>query len=126
VTPERRRWPRRRPTSGEPLGHARLRTGAHIEVSDISDGGARARTATRLLPGTHVDVHLMTRAGRVLQRAHVLRAAVARIDGRGLAYDIALAFDSVVDAGAPRVAPTRDVSHDGGSSTKEGPAHDTA
>jgi hypothetical protein len=88
------------------LARTRLRAGPELDVVDIADGGVRATTSSRLLPGTHVDVHLMTIAGRVLQRARVARAAVWTIDATGIAYQVALAFDAAVDASPRRRVTT--------------------
>ena len=44
----------------------RLRAGRELVVIDLSNGGALVEGATRLLPGTHVDVHVITRDGRTL------------------------------------------------------------
>lgn len=107
VAVERRRAVRRVPAATDPLSRARLRTGPELVVTEISNFGASVRTSARLLPGTHVDVHLMTTAGRVLRRARVARAAVGTIDATGIAYEVALAFDAAVDASARRVSATR-------------------
>jgi hypothetical protein len=106
VTGERRKSARRRPTPDEALSWARLRTGTELAVLDISHHGALVESRTRLLPGTHVDLHLMTTAGRVLQRAKIARAFVGRLDSSTLSYHVALAFDAAVDTSQPRVAAT--------------------
>ena len=103
---ERRRAVRRVPSASDPLSRARLRTGLELTVTEISDFGASVRTHARLLPGTPVEVHLMTCGGRVLRRARVARAAVGAIDAAGIAFQVALAFDSPVDASARRVVAT--------------------
>jgi len=105
VTGERRWSARRRPATGEALSWARLRTGTQLAVIDISDHGALVDSRARLLPGTHVDLHLMSAAGRVLQRARVARAFVARLDASALSYYVGLAFDGPVDTSSPRVVP---------------------
>ena len=103
MTVERRRSVRRCPMAGEALSWARLRTGTELTVIDISDHGALVESRARLLPGTHVDLHLMSAAGRVLQRSRVARAFVARLDASALSYYVALAFDGPVDTSPPRV-----------------------
>jgi hypothetical protein len=103
---DRRRSARRHPAAGEALSWARLRTGTELAVLDISHHGALVESQTRLLPGTHVDLHLMTTAGRVLQRARIARAFVGRLDGSALSYHVALAFDAAVDTSQPRVVAT--------------------
>ncbi len=105
---ERRRAVRRVPPPTDPLSRARLRTGPELSVAEISDLGALVRTSARLLPGTHVEVHLVTTDGRVLRRARVARAAVWTIGPVGIAYQVALAFDTTVDSSARRVGATRD------------------
>ena len=75
-------------------------------VVDIADGGVRATTSSRLLPGTHVDVHVVTRVGRVLQRARVARAAVTFVDAQRLVYEVALCFDAPIDSAPVRVVAT--------------------
>lgn len=104
---DRRRAVRRVPPPTDPLSCARLRTGPELSVVEISDFGALVRTSTRLLPGTHVDVHLVTSAGRVLRRARVARAAVWALEAAAIAYQVALAFDITVDSSARRVGATR-------------------
>jgi hypothetical protein len=119
VTVERRRSARRRPTTDEALSWARLRTGTELAVLDISHHGALVESRTRLLPGTHVDLHLMTTGGRVLQRAKIARAFVGRLDGSSLSYHVALAFDATVDTSQPRVVATHDAWRVGGVSTQQ-------
>ena len=107
MTAERRRAVRRHPAASDPLSRARLRTGPEVVVTEISDVGASVRTNARMLPGTHVDVHLMTTGGRVLRRARVVRASVWSIDETGIGFQVALAFDMPVDTAARRVGLTR-------------------
>jgi hypothetical protein len=75
----------------------RLRTGRDLTVLDVSSGGALVQGEARLLPGTHVDVHVITLAGRVLVRSRVLRAFVARLSRDRVEYQGALAFERQVD-----------------------------
>jgi hypothetical protein len=107
VAVERRRAVRRVPSPADPLSRARLRTGPELSVAEISNLGALVRTSARLLPGTHVDVHLVTIDGRVLRRARVARASVWVIEATGIAYQVALAFDISVDSSVRRVGATR-------------------
>lgn len=104
---ERRRTVRRVPGPADPLSRARLRTGPELAIVEISDGGACVRTSARLLPGTRVDVHLVTAEGRVLTRARVARAAVCSIDLAGVTYQAALVFDTPIDSSIRRVDATR-------------------
>ena len=97
---ERRRMVRRVPSAGEPLSRARLRIGRELAVLDVSNNGILVESVTRLLPGTHVDVHIVTRDGRVLVRSHVVRAFVTEVTADVVRYRVALAFDRVIDSSA--------------------------
>jgi hypothetical protein len=94
---DRRLAPRRRPQSKDTLSRVRLRTGREMVVVDISSAGALVEGITRLLPGTHADVHIVTRHGRVLVRARVVRAMVCHLEADVIRYRAALAFDTPID-----------------------------
>lgn len=94
---DRRRVPRRIPATDEPLSHIRLRAGRELLVVDLSDAGLLAEGNMRLLPGTHVEVHLITKEGRVLVRSRVVRAYVCHVSGDSIRYRGALLFDRHVD-----------------------------
>jgi hypothetical protein len=66
-------------------------------VVNISHAGVLVEGVTRLLPGTHVDVHVVTRRGRVLVRTRVMRSGVWRLQADIVCYRTALAFDTDVD-----------------------------
>jgi len=55
---------------------------------------------TRLLPGTHVDVHLVTRDGRTLVRSRVVRAYVCHLQADVVRYRGAVVFDRAIDTSA--------------------------
>ncbi len=78
----------------------RLRTGRELAVVNISPAGALIEGLTRLLPNTHTDIHIVTRHGRVLVRARVVRALVWRLERDVVCYRTALAFDAAVDTEA--------------------------
>jgi hypothetical protein len=92
-TLDRRRSARRTPSGDEPISQIRLRAGRQLSVIDISDTGLLAEGDMRLLPGTHVDVHLVTSDGRLLVRSRVIRAFVWRVSGTRIDYRGGLAFD---------------------------------
>jgi hypothetical protein len=102
---DRRRAERREPASSEPLSRMRLRTGRELSVVDVSNAGALVEGSVRLLPGTHVDVHVVTGEGRVLVRSRVARCFVAGLRADGVRYRGALAFDRLVDTAL--LAPNR-------------------
>ena len=97
---ERRRAARRAVADAEPLARARLRTGGNLQVLDASSWGALTQTHERLLPGRHLDVHVISTKGRVLVRARVTRAFVWRLAADMVVYRAALAFDYAVDVRA--------------------------
>jgi hypothetical protein len=66
-------------------------------VVDVSASGVLLEGTVRLLPGTHVDVHVVTRDGRVLVRSRVARCQVARLDADAVGYRGALVFERPVD-----------------------------
>ena len=94
---ERRRPTRRTVASDEPLAHAKLRTGGQLVVLDASNWGALVETTERLLPGRHLDVHIVTSAGRTLVRSRVARAYVYHLQPDAIHYRAALAFEQAVD-----------------------------
>jgi hypothetical protein len=96
---ERRLAPRRVPGPGDPVAAVRVRGGRELAVVDVSDAGVLVEGAARLLPGTHVEVHVVTVAGRVLARTRVVRAWVSALPQEGVRYRTALAFERRVDTG---------------------------
>ena len=90
---ERRQGIRRAPGTDEGVSRLRLRTGRELRVLNVSSSGALAEGGIRLLPGTHVDVHLHTLTGRMLVRSRVARCYVATLERDAVLYRAALAFD---------------------------------
>jgi len=84
-----------------------LRTGRELAVVDIGDAGALVEGTVRLLPGTHVEVHVVTREGRTLVRSRVTRAWVFAMAADILQYRAALVFDARVNTAPSWVATTR-------------------
>jgi hypothetical protein len=77
----------------------RIRAGRDLQVVDLSSHGALVEGDTRLLPNTHVDVHVQSAGGRVLVRSRVVRAFVAAVASERILYRGALAFDQPVAIG---------------------------
>lgn len=100
ITSDRRRTVRRVPDAQDALARVRLRGGRELVVLDISPLGAMVEGTARLLPGTHVDVHVMTRDGRVLIRARVIRAFVCRVEPDAIHFRSGLGFETTVDTTA--------------------------
>lgn len=96
---DRRRTARRTPLPEEPISRVRLRTGRELSVLNVSNTGVLVEGSVRLLPGTHVDVHVITSEGRVLVRSRVARCFVAALQADAVTYRGALAFERLVDIG---------------------------
>ena len=94
---ERRRATRRTVAADEPLAQAKLRAGGQLVVLDASNWGVLTGTTARLLPGRHLDVHIVTPTGRTLVRSRVVRTFVYRLQPDAIYYRAALAFDQAVD-----------------------------
>jgi hypothetical protein len=106
---ERRSAERRVPEGIEPLARLRLRTGSELSVVNLSNIGALVEGSARLLPGRHLDVHVVTSAGRVLVRCRVVRSFVCRIGFDVMYYRSALAFERNIDtASAGQQVPVID------------------
>ena len=107
MTADRRTAARRTPAADETLARLRLRTGRELAVVNIGDAGALLEGTARLLPGTHVEVHVVTREGRTLVRSRVTRAWVFAMAADILQYRAALVFEARVNTAPSWVATTR-------------------
>ena len=94
---ERRRTKRWTPASTQALSRVRLRAGRELSVINVSSWGALVEGATRLLPGTNVEIHVTAVHGRVLVRARVTRCAVWIVTADLVLYRGALVFSAPVD-----------------------------
>jgi hypothetical protein len=83
----------------------RLRAGRELAVLNISDGGVLVEGPARLHPAAHVDVHVVTREGRVLVRSRVVRAFISHLEADLVRYRGALAFERTIDTTATGPAP---------------------
>jgi hypothetical protein len=101
---EQRKALRRVPSREEALSRIRLRTGGEMSVVDVSNAGMLVEGQVRLLPGTHVDAHVVTPDGRVLVRSRVVRCWIAALNAGAVWYRGALAFDRQLDTAVPGYA----------------------
>ena len=85
------------PAPREPVRRVRSRTGHELDVVDISACGVLVESRSRLLPNTHMDIHLIIRSGRVLVRCRVVRAYVCHVEADLVRYRVGLTFDQTVD-----------------------------
>ena len=96
---------RRSPGLTESLRRVRSRTGREFDVVDISDTGLLIEGRDRLLPNTHVDIHVVTRSGRVLVHCRVVRSFVWYLESDLVRYRVGLSFDRRVDTAAGYPVP---------------------
>jgi hypothetical protein len=74
----------------------RVRSGYAAVIVNVSAGGALIETASRLLPGAPVDLHIEAQQRRTIWRGHVLRCAVATLRANSVIYCAAIVFDRVL------------------------------
>lgn len=107
-----RRTARRLRAESLPSLAARLVAGPDVTLIDVSSGGARFESDTRLLPGSSVGLRLVQNDGIVLVMARVVRSRVARLESGTLRYESAVAFDKecpMFTEDLPAACPPADV-----------------
>ena len=90
---ERRRAPRCQTLEEHGIVSARVRPGHEVVLLDVSAGGALVECACRLLPGSMVDMHLVSPGRCASVRGRVLRCTVVRLRASGVWYRGAVGFD---------------------------------
>ena len=105
IAPDKRRSIRRIPAPKEPIRRVRSRTGHELDVIDVSHSGVLVECRARLLPNTHMDIHIVVRTGRVLIRCRVVRAFVCHVEADLVRYRVGLAFDHPLDTSAGYSVP---------------------
>jgi hypothetical protein len=84
----------------------RVLPGVDTSIIDLSSGGAAIELATRLLPGTAVEVLIEYPGQRVACRARVVRSRVEALPaGGGVRYVAALSFQEPLEIGDVRFEP---------------------
>jgi hypothetical protein len=71
----------------------RVRSGYAAVIVNMSAGGALIETASRLLPGAPVDLHIEAKQRRTTWRGHVLRCTVGTLRATSVSYCAAIVFD---------------------------------
>ena len=74
-----------------------LRPGGQVEVLNISNGGMLVQTETRTKPGSVVRVCIFTTGAKYEVKAKVVRSEITTVDGSGLHFLLAVAFDEPLD-----------------------------
>jgi hypothetical protein len=92
---ERRTWPR---VAAGRLSEvrARLTTGGDVTLLDLSRSGARLESARRMLPNSSVSLTFVTPDANVVMTGVVVRSRIVRL-ASGLGYDVAVAFNDLVE-----------------------------
>ena len=68
---------------------------------DISSVGVLVEGESRLLPGRHLDVHVVSSTGRTLVRSRVVRSFVFSVSSDRVVYRGALAFEQPLQLAPP-------------------------
>ena len=103
---ERRRWARV-PAADLPNVTAELTSGTKVLLVDVSLGGARFRTRTRMLPGLAVTLRFVAPEGTSVVRGQIVRSAFVNMDEGPPGYEVSVAFDQILSgpiADAPALA----------------------
>lgn len=94
---ERRRSRRWRGEELPSLWTVKLPWGSAAKVVDISTRGALIESASKIVPGSTVDLQLLGEGTNLSVPARMLRSEVSRIDTLGVRYHIAAAFSRELD-----------------------------
>jgi hypothetical protein len=78
-----------------------VRAGGELAVINVSSTGVLVEGEARLLPGRHVDIHVVTATGRTLVRSRVVRAWVQGLWSDRTLYRGALAFEETLEFELP-------------------------
>ena len=91
---DRREGPRLRSDVDHRIRGVRIRPGHSATLVDVSARGALVETSRRLIPGTHVELHIdLGPSHRIVVKARVLRSTVSRLCASTVAYRGAVLFD---------------------------------
>lgn len=93
-----RRRERRRSAGELPwLWSMKLPSGSDVKVVDISSQGVLLETASKITPGTAIDLRVIGQDTNVCVPARMVRTEVASVDALGVRYRVAAAFVSSLD-----------------------------
>ncbi len=74
-----------------------LRPGGQVDVLNISNRGMFVQTETHTMPGSAVRVCIVTTGATYEVKAKIVRSEITTVDGSGLHYQLAIAFDEPLD-----------------------------
>jgi len=93
---QERRKTKRRDASEHGVATARIRPGHHVQLIDLSAGGALVEADRRMLPGSPVELQLQAQDRQATMRGCVLRCCVVRVRPASMSYRGAIAFDRLL------------------------------
>ncbi len=88
---------RKKPEEIEGFQSVVLRPGGQVDVLNISNGGMLVQTETHTKPGSLVRVCIFTTGAKYEVKAKVVRSEITTVDGSGLHFLLAVAFDEPLD-----------------------------
>ena len=88
---------RKKPEEIEGFQSVVLRPGGQVDVSNISNGGMLVQTETHTKPGSAVRVCIVTTGAKYEVKAKIVRSEITTVDGSGLHFLLAIAFDEALD-----------------------------
>ena len=68
-----------------------------MDLLNISNGGMLVQTETHTKPGSVVRVYIVTTGAKYEVKAKIVRSEITTVDGSGLHYLLAIAFDEPLD-----------------------------
>jgi hypothetical protein len=84
------------------LSAVKLSWGPEVALVNISSSGVLMETGSKFLPGATTDLHLTGPETALVVPVRFVRSEVARIDGLGVKYHAAAAFENELDLMRPR------------------------
>lgn len=103
--PERRAWPRL--AAGDvPHLSARLISGLPVRLIDVSRRGVLVETSRRLLPNSAITLRFLASDASVMLRGCIVRSSVEILEGDGVMYRVAIAFEDDVPLDEDRPSDT--------------------
>ena len=71
--------------------------GGEVDVVNVSNSGILVETGARVKPGSPVQLRVTMTGASQMVDARIVRSEVMTVDGGGLRYELAIAFDETQD-----------------------------
>jgi len=103
LTADERRIAERKTSADVPwLSAIKLAWGPEVALVNISTTGVLVETGSKFQPGSTADLHLSGPETNLIVPVRFVRSAVSRIDGLGVKYHAAAAFENEIELVRPR------------------------